>query len=99
MSADEDIDSDFGEDALAAAEIIAATLGKTYEGFSNEDFNIINIEKLKSQIDAALIIKAIEAVEKVQQSDKSDLKSLWEDAGEYEDWNINMDDLKNRLKP
>ena len=93
----EEIDADFGEAALAAAEIIAVAFGKIYKDFSNEEFKSINIEKLKSQIDAALIIKALKAVERVQQSDKSELRSLWEDTEEYEEWNMNVNDLKSRL--
>jgi hypothetical protein len=80
-------------EALAAAEIIAAALGKAVRGFPEDLLLSANNLSLSSP-DAALKLarRAIKAVLK-----KSELKELWEDTDEYEAWVAMQEALLERL--
>lgn len=80
-------------EALAAAEIIAASLGKGVRGFP-EDLLLSARNLHISNPDAAqkLARRAIKAVLK-----KSELKELWEDTDDYDAWVAVLEGLLERL--
>ena len=80
-------------EALAAAEIIAAALGKAVRGIP-EDLLLSAKNLTLTNPDSAqkLARRAIKAVLK-----KSELKELWEDTDEYEAWVAVLDGLLERL--
>jgi hypothetical protein len=80
-------------EALAAAEIIAAVLGKGVRGLP-EDLLLSANNLSLSNPDAAqkLARRAIKAVLK-----KSELKELWEDTDDYDAWVAALEGLLERL--
>jgi hypothetical protein len=80
-------------EALAAAEIIAAALGKAVRGIP-EDLLLSAKNLPLTNPDSAqkLARRAIKAVLK-----KSELKELWEDTDDYEAWVAVLDGLLERL--
>jgi hypothetical protein len=80
-------------EALAAAEIIAAALGKAVRGLP-EDLLLSAKNLTLSNPDAAqkLARRAIKAVLK-----KSELKELWEDTDDYDTWVGALEGLLERL--
>ncbi|MBO2009692.1 DUF4259 domain-containing protein [Hymenobacter negativus] len=86
-------EADEASEALAAAEIIAAALGKPVRGFpedllqSAQNLHLTNPESAQR-----LTRKAIKVILK-----KSELKELWEEGDEYEQWIAMQDALLERL--
>ena len=86
-------EADEASEALAAAEIIAATLGKASRDFPENLLPIASTLPL-TNADAAKKIarRAIKAVLK-----KSELQELWEESDEYEAWQTVQQQLLDRL--
>lgn len=86
-------EADEASEALAAAEIIAAALGKPVRGFpedlllSAKNLHLTNPESAKKTAR-----RAIKAVLK-----KSELQELWEESAEYNDWVAVQEGLLERL--
>ena len=85
-------EADEASEALAAAELIAAALGKPVRGFP-EDLLLSAKNLPLANPDAAqkLARRAIKAILK-----KSELKELWEESDEYEQWVAVQDGLLDR---
>lgn len=87
------LDNSECEDALAAAETVAALTGK-----ASEDYPETPLEKLDSlNILATLALRklAISVVEKIKKD--SEMKQAYTDSGEVEAWFAVQDDLIRRL--
>ncbi|MHA3770522.1 DUF4259 domain-containing protein [Verrucomicrobiota bacterium sgz303538] len=82
------------EEALAAAEVVAALLGKKL-GILPEAVSIFLERNRGKAPDAKLVSLAIKAVQRVRTS--SELKELWEESDDAEKWEAAMDDLLTRL--
>ena len=94
---EEFIDADAACEAHAAAEVLAQILG---QGTENLDFLEDMggwIEKLPAQPAAALIQKALNALNILTQ-ENSELNELWQESGNYAEWTQNIDALKGILK-
>lgn len=94
---EEFIDADTVCEAHAAAEVLAHILG---QGTENLDFlgDISGwIEKLPAQPSAALIQKALNALN-ISTQENSELNELWQESGNYAEWTQNIDALKGILK-
>ncbi len=90
--------------ALVYAEIIAALNGKPSDKFPDEEYHedmelpMINFENLKSDFKEELKIKAIKAIDKIQDDDQMHLTVLWIESESLDEWKNNLGDLKERLK-
>ena len=75
-------------EALAAAEVIYSGLSSDHSGVSEEVIKWLNkkpgLFKKPVTFEASDAIKSIEAINKILNS--SELKELWEEADEFEDW-------------
>ncbi len=83
------------EEALAAAEVVAALNGKALEDLPEPVEAFLERNKGKKP-DAELMSLARKAVKRVRGS--SELKELWESSDDAEKWEEAMDDLETRLK-
>ncbi len=109
MNNDEFLDSESCAAALAAAEILAAAIGRPSDDFPSGDYydgddekDAIpqpDLAKIKKKVSPALLAKAYEVVEKIQDSEQSALRNEWAETDELEDWLSDLDELKLRLSP
>jgi hypothetical protein len=81
--------------ALAAIEYIATALGNTAKDFPEEALEWVSDNKLLLLQDEKLIINAHLALEKIKTN--SELKELWEETEEFEDWLNIVEGLKKRI--
>lgn len=83
--------------ALAAAEMVAALLGKPHRSLPPElaDWALAHLES--DRPDARLIDKALRTLDRVQV--RSDLKDLWDDPEDDAAWRSVLDNLRGRLAP
>ncbi len=86
------IESDDGSAVLAAAEVIAAVKGKKSTAYP-EDTEVFS----RLSISPELIARALQAIDVVSRQDNSELKELWQESDEYEDWQQAVSELKERL--
>ena len=93
---EEFIDSDESFEALAAAEIVAAQQGTKSEDFPKE----IADNKFSQAVNWKLLNQlAIKAVDKILNfSGHSELRELWMDSDEYDQWVNVQQDLIERLR-
>jgi hypothetical protein len=102
------LDYEFCTAALAAAEIIAAAFGNPSEDFPDEEHHAgddeestlpePDLKSIRKEVTTEIIEKAQRAVKKVRQYRRSELRELWEDSEEYDDWLETTQDLIDRLK-
>ena len=88
-------DATVGEEAVAAAEVVARLLGKpgTEDSYSESADNWVKLHGKPPS--PALIQKAIAAIDRVSQA-PSELLTLWQESGEHE-WIGELQDLNRRL--
>lgn len=92
---DEYVEAPEAEEALAAAEVVAALLGKPLEELPEPVDAFLDRNKGKKP-DADLVSLAVKAVKRVQSS--SELKELWEASDDAEKWDEVVEELLSRLK-
>ncbi len=83
------------EEALAAAEVVAALLGKPLEELPEPVEAFLERNRSKKP-NPELVSLAAKAVKRIQTS--SELKELWEASDDAEKWDEVVDDLLSRLK-
>lgn len=99
MISDKD-DSDYGPDAhdstraLAAIELITALKGNPASDFPNNARNWVTKNR-KIVVQKELIEKSRQAIWQVKAN--SELKELWEESDEYDDWLSVLNDLEERI--
>lgn len=89
-----------GSYVLAAAELLAISQGNEPEEYDEtliDDYEI-DLESIQEWIDADLVNLAIHAIEKISESEDSELRQLWEEVDELDHWLMVIADLKKRLK-
>jgi hypothetical protein len=82
------------EEAIAAAEVVAALLGRPLAELPDEVTDFVKRQG-KKKPSAELIKQAVTVVRRIVEA--SDLKEAWEEAGSAEEWQQTMDDLLKRL--
>jgi hypothetical protein len=97
---DDEPNENLGSTVLAAAELLAIAQGNEPEEFDEtllDDYEI-DLESIHEWVDVDLINLAIHAVDKISESEDSELRQLWEEADELDHWLLVVLDLKKRLK-
>lgn len=90
------LDSDLCSEALAAIEYIAAVKDKASEDFPEDAEEWLTPANKESLLAIRnLIPKSKQAIDRIQHN--SELKDLWEDAGEYETWAKVLEGLATRI--
>ena len=87
------LDNSECEDALAAAEVVAALTGKPSEDFPEDPLD--NLDVLNLLATPALRKLAVQTIEKIRQN--SEMRDLRAESNELEDWFSVLDDLVRRL--
>ncbi|MET6996636.1 DUF4259 domain-containing protein [Chitinophaga defluvii] len=82
------------EEALAAAEVVAALAGKPSEDIPEDPLDTLDV--LNIIVTSSLRQQAIATVQKIQTA--SEMKAQWEDQGQAEAWNGVLNNLVQRLK-
>lgn len=90
---DEFIEVDEGAIVLVAAEIIAAIKGNKSADYS-EDMQVFK----EINVQDTLVYEALKAIDIVSQSDESELRQLWQETDEFEQWYAVINDLKSRIQ-
>ncbi len=83
-----------GQEALAAAELVAGLLGNASDETADIDELVAEIEETPSP---KLVLKARKAVARVMRA-PSELLELWTESGQLEDWTATLEDLDERLE-
>jgi hypothetical protein len=95
VQADEYLEAPEGEEALAAAEIVAASLGQPAGNLP--DAVQAWVKNHPAPLSAAEVRLAVSAVERVN-SNESELYELWVEDAQDPDWSTFIADLRHRLE-
>ena len=85
LADDDYLDSDVAVEALAAIEVLAATLGRPTAAITDEDDLQAWLARLQPPADTALVREALRAIDRIL-APESELRELWEETDDYDDW-------------
>ncbi len=91
---DDYVDADVAARAIAAAEVVAALLGRPGDDLPEEAEAWVD-DHLDDDVEPELVSEAVRAVRRVKSN--SELQELWEDSDDADDWKKSLDDLVKRL--
>ncbi len=97
LGADEYLEAPDASQAIAAAEIVAAVLGRPTSAAQREDELIEWIGRVKPTTDAALVAQAGQALDRIL-APNSELLELWEEADEFAEWQATVTALRSQLR-
>jgi len=95
-SVDDYLEAPECNEALAAAEVIAAIKGQPGQGLPDEV--VLWIDERRARIDPLLVELAVRAVERVRNDPDSELRELWDESDHSREWYGAVDDLLARLE-
>lgn len=96
LAEDDYLDSDLAVEALAAIEVLAATLGRPTAAIQDEAEFQAWLAELQLQGDPSLVPEALRALERILAPD-SELRELWEETEDYEDWCADVARLRSHV--
>lgn len=96
LADDDYLDSDVAVEALAAIEVLAATLGRPTAAIADEDDLQAWLARLRPQADTALVREALRAIDRIL-APESELRELWEETEDYDDWRADVARLRSHL--
>lgn len=96
LAEDDYLDSDLAVEALAAIEVLAATLGRPTAAIQDETEFQAWLAELQLQGDPSLVPEALRALERIL-APESELRELWEETEDYEDWCADVARLRSHV--
>jgi hypothetical protein len=93
---DDYLDAPLAAEALAAAEVVAAAKGDPGPDVQDKAALVAWLDNLAQGPDKTLVALAVQVVERVL-ADNSELRDLWEDSDEFDDWQTDVQALSERL--
>ncbi|MEA9554841.1 DUF4259 domain-containing protein [Xanthomonas nasturtii] len=97
LATDSDVDSTDATTALAAIEVIVAALGRPTAEALDEPDVVEWIDRVKPLPDAQLTSDAAQAIDRIL-GPTSELRELWEDTDDFNEWQAEVRGLRSRLQ-
>jgi hypothetical protein len=82
---------------IAACEVVALVLGHASAASQSEEELTAWVARVKPSMDAAVVSRAVQLVDRVLAPD-SELRELWEESDEFNDWQADIRALRARLQ-
>lgn len=89
------LDSDLCAEALAAMEYIATAKDRMAEDFPEDAEDWVKAHKAQLLIIRGIVAKCQQAIDRIKNN--SELKDLWEETEDFDNWNKVLDDLNTRI--
>lgn len=83
--------------AIVAAEVIAAALGRATLAAQREEGLVGWLRSVRPKVDAELVARARDALGKIS-SENSELRELWEETDDFSEWQASVDELGLQLQ-
>lgn len=97
LDAEEYLEAPNASQAIAAAEIVMAALGRPTGAAQQEDELMEWIAQIQPAADAALASQAVKALDRIL-APNSELRELWEEADEFAEWQATIVALRSQLQ-
>ena len=97
LAVDGYLDAPYATQALAAIEVIAASLGRPTAAAQDEEQLMGWVASIKPAVDAELVFQAIAAIDRIT-GPESELRELWEDTEDFNDWQADVAGLRRQLQ-
>ncbi|MCF7221577.1 DUF4259 domain-containing protein [Marilutibacter chinensis] len=97
LDAGEYLEAPDASQAIAAAEIVMAALGRPTDAAQQEDELMEWIARVKPSADAALASQAVKALDRIL-APNSELRELWEETEEFAEWQATVVALRSQLQ-
>ena len=85
------------QQGVAACEVVALVLGHASTASQAEEELTAWVARVKPSVDAAIVSKAVQVVDRVLAPD-SELRELWEESDEFNAWQADVRSLRARLQ-
>ena len=96
LEADGYLEATYAAQALAAIEVVAATLGKPTTAARNEKELMAWVKQGHLHPEPTLVAAAVRAIDRIV-ADESELRELWQDSTDYAAWQANVAELRAKL--
>ena len=83
--------------AIVAAEVVAAALGRPTAAGQQEDALSAWVKRVRPDVDATLAAEARDALTRILASN-SELRELWEDSDDFAEWRASVAELRQQLQ-
>lgn len=97
LDADEYLEAPDASQAIAAAEIVMAALGRPSAAAQQEDELMEWLARAKPSADTALVSQAVKALDRIL-APNSELRELWEEGEEFAEWQTCVVALRAQLQ-
>ena len=96
LGAEDYVEAPDASQAIAAAEIVAAALGRPTPAAQNEHALVDWLARTRPAVDPGLTKQAAQALDRILAAN-SELRELWEEEDEASGWQAAVEDLRSRL--
>ncbi|MBD8898986.1 DUF4259 domain-containing protein [Rhodanobacter sp. DHG33] len=85
------------QQGIAACEVVALVLGHASAASQSEEELTAWVTRVKPCVDVAVVTQAVQVIDRVLAPD-SELRELWEESDEFNDWRAEVGALRARLQ-
>ncbi|KRG58713.1 hypothetical protein ABB25_06030 [Stenotrophomonas koreensis] len=97
LGADKYLEAPDASQAIAAAEIVAAVVGRPTSAAQEEEELSEWIARTKPTADPGLVTQAVQVLDRIV-GDNSELRELWEETDELSDWEETVAAVRSKLQ-
>lgn len=97
LAEDDYLDAPYATEALAAIAVVAAALGRPTTSAKGHPDLLAWVAQVKPNPDSSLVSDSIRAIDRILAAD-SELRDLWEETDEFNEWQANVVELRAALQ-
>ena len=97
LTADGYLDAPYATEALAAIEVVAAALGRPTAAAQAEEDLMAWVARVNPAPEASLVSDAVRAIDRIL-APESELRELWEDTEDFNEWQADVAGLRAQLQ-
>ena len=97
LSSTEYVEAPDASQAIVAAEVVAAALGRPTAAAQQEEKLSGWLKRVRPDVDASLVAEASDALTRIL-APNSELRELWEDSDDFAEWRASVAELRQQLQ-
>ena len=97
LTSTEYVEAPDASQAIVAAEVVAAALGRATPAALRRQALLDWVARVRPQIEASLIAQAADVLARIL-APNSELRELWEESDEFDEWQAAVEELRSQLQ-
>ena len=91
------LDAPYATQALAAIEVVAAVLGRPTAAAQSQEELMSWVANTRASADPELVSQCLAAIDRIS-GPESELRELWEDTDDFQEWQADVAKLRSRVQ-